>query len=172
MEFFKRHVHRLGLVATVAIIAFAGGMLGSAYQVDAAQTTSVVGKRIVVAGGSTGPNGVLLLTVPGLGELRGYCGAGHEHSQISWKNTTSGPIDAWMDYFIEGPTGEIVPAGSIVPVALFRSDLGEQYGTFVNLGQGNSPGPRRAATVQVNTYRNGPNAPCGFQAIATTWKTT
>ena len=173
MERFKRHMHRLGLVTTVGVVGFAGGMLGSAYQAEAAQTgtTNVVGKRIVVASG-TGANGVLLLTIPGLGELRGFCGAGHVDTQINWENTTTGPVDAWLDYFVEGPGGRIVPAGGALPVALFRSDRGEQSGTFVNLGQGNSPGPRRAATVQVNAYRSGPNAPCGLQAIATTWKST
>ena len=96
-----------------------------------------------------------LLAIPGLGELIATCGDGF--AQITYRNTTSGPVDAWLDDDAAG----IISAGQ-------QSALVHKNNS-VMLGTGNDPGPRRVASLKAASFQSGPGAPCGFQAQGTLW---
>ena len=96
-----------------------------------------------------------LLAIPGLGELIASCGDGF--AQITYRNTTSGPVDAWLDDDAAG----IISAGQ--GSALVHKN------NSVMLGTGNDPGPRRVASLKAASFQSGPGAPCGFQAQGTLW---
>lgn len=140
---------------------------------DAAQaaTTQVVARRIVINGVAS--PGVKLLTIPGLGVLNAACTAGNSDASVLWTNTTGAPVDVWTDYNPDGQTRPFVAPSNAANLYVAYWDPGNVYqiGTQLDLGQGNSPGPRKTATISIHAYRSGLNAPCGFQATATTWHT-
>jgi hypothetical protein len=130
---------------------------------------AVLSNRRVLANGDTN---VLLLTLPGLGVLRGYCPSGDGSATIYWVNTTSASIDEW-DGWVTTATLEARIAGpgnGLYPVAGWGGS-NQQRGDTLLLGRGNDPGARRTATVTLGAYRSVVSAPCGLQATATIWST-
>jgi hypothetical protein len=133
--------------------------------------TGTVAKRIVINQVIT--PGTLLLKLPGLGVLKAACPPGGSDASVRWTNTSGAPVDVWTDYNADGHTRPfIAPASaSNVFVAYWHPGNEFQIGTHLDLGQGNSPGPRKTASIEIHAYRSGQDAPCGFQATATTWHT-
>ena len=176
MERVRRYLSdrpiRLGGLLLVAVFAAAGGAVVASQQSDAATagTIKTVARRIVVNPSNTP---VLVLTIPGLGQLFGKCGVGSSFASMVWRNTTGASVDLWdQDGYAGNAKGSIVPANSAdVFVASFRSQDDIQDGTHLELGQGNSPGARKTASISMGIYRISPFTPCGFQATAVTWRT-
>jgi len=133
--------------------------------------TGTVANRIVINQVSS-PRKVLL-KLPGLGVLKADCPSGDSDTSVTWTNTSGAPVDVWTDYNTDGQTRPfIAPASaSNVFVAYWIPANNFQIGTHLDLGQGNSPGPRKTASVEIHLYRSGHDAPCGIQATATTWHT-
>jgi len=151
----------------VGLAAFSGAMLAvQVAQSAGSSSTKIVANRVVVPPGAGYTN---VLTIPGLGVVRGTCGS---VVSMVWFNSTSGPVDAWNSMSMESPEtrdGLIVSSGLGLQVAaLVENDM--RGGEF-ELGKGTNPGARKTATVTVNAYRS-PNDWCGFQATAVTWTHT
>jgi hypothetical protein len=165
----------VGAGGTVA--ATRGGDVGSVLndETDATDTaqaaTQVLARRIVING--VPDPGVKLLAIPGLGVLKAACRTNEGDAAVRWTNTSGGPVDFWSDNGSDGHTRPVVkPANAAdVLVGYWVIDLDYQIGTQLDLGQGNSPGPRRTASISIRVYRSGSGAPCGFQATAMTWHT-
>jgi hypothetical protein len=139
--------------------------------VTATSVTGAVANRIVI--NQVRSPGTQLLKVPGLGVLKATCPPGHSDAAVAWTNTSGFPVDVWTDYDFDGHTRPFVAPASASNVFVAYWDPGNEYqiGTHLDLGQGNSPGPRKTASVEIHAYRSGLNAPCGFQATAATWHT-
>lgn len=155
----------------VAAAAVAISLLAFQSALSAPSTsTKILSNRIVIAPSNAR---VDLLVIQGLGTLRAQCPPGSESAFMYYQNTTDGPVDYWNNYgagaAADAMKAKIVPSLSNENVAGFRD--GVQFGGQMELGKGNNPGPRKTATILVGIYRSGPNAWCGFQATATTWKT-
>lgn len=131
----------------------------------------VLSNRLVLASGT---GDVVLLTLPRLGTLKGWCPSGPESSSASvqWINTTSAPIDTWSNGYADNRMhGSIKAAGDGWNAAEWDVFNGYQTGDTLILGQGNDPGARRTATITAAAYRSATGAPCGLQATATIWST-
>jgi hypothetical protein len=131
---------------------------------------TVLANRLVLSNGDTD---VPLLILPGLGQLNGWCD-GPLGASIYWKNTTSANVDVWTNAAVPGDgrlRAAIKPPGQEPRVALWDTVNGSQFGDTLVLGQGNSPGARRTATVNLAAFRTADDAPCGLQATATLWST-
>jgi len=126
---------------------------------------TMLANRLVLNNGDTG---VVLLELPGLGQLKGFCWPDVYYATITWKNTSSASIDAWTNTDTDARLrAAIYPAGSESDVAYWG--VSSQSGDTLALGQGNSPGARRTATVSLAAFRSAAGAPCGLQATATLW---
>ena len=109
-----------------------------------------------------------LLVVPGLGTFRAICDS--NVAFVQYQNTTGGPIDVWHSVTLDKMTGEVVPDGDVVQVAVagpVYTNLAD--GSTVSLGVGNDPGQRRVGTFHVFAFQSAQNAPCGFQVQGTLW---
>lgn len=129
---------------------------------------TVLANRVVLDNGELFVN---LLTLPGLGVLKGQCSSGDPATYITWENTTPGVIDLWRNNFPDGQMrAQLAPATLNIGVADW-AQIGDahQNGDTLVLGNGNDPGPRRTATVTLAAYRSAAGAPCGLQATATIW---
>lgn len=139
------------------------GVSASAFALG--QNVTILANRIVMGNGD--PNATLL-TLPGLGVLTAYCQNGSAYAGMFYDNSTADSIDVW---YYEGASmiAYIAPPTSVRSVASWNGAT--QDGTTLNLGQGNSPGARRTASVTVSAYRSAAGAPCALQATATLWTT-
>ena len=121
--------------------------------------TSLANRIVVVP-----PSDHLLLTIPGLGELRASCGS--NSANISWGNLTGGPVDAWHDVSNSHFNAQVAANGTFLAVA--DTAFGINGGTLA-LGVGNNPGARRTVLLHAFAFQGGDNAPCGFQVQGTLW---
>lgn len=130
---------------------------------------SVLANRVVLA---EGQQGIVLLSLPGLGTFAASCQTGQLHATIGWTNTTSSVIDIWSNYTADGRlSGTLAPPDSFWVAAYFDADTDYQTGDTFIVGRGNNPGTRTTATVTLAAFRSGPGAPCGAQATAEVWST-
>jgi hypothetical protein len=161
---------------------------------DLARGTNVttVANRLVLGNGDSN---VALLTLPGLGVLRANCYANDTTASIYYANTTGSSVDMWENSAetASNAAGDehsvgngVANAASVSYAAIYPNQYsstvawwdkaafsgdGGQFGDTLVLGQGNSPGARKTATVTLSVYRSASGAPCGVQAMATLWST-
>ena len=115
---------------------------------------------------------VPILTLPGLGTVKGYCLGDSTGAEIVWENTTSTTIQTWSDFnqadshfaFIAATPGEGAPIA--VYAAVFPT---YQRGSTLMLGTGVAPNPRLTATILAAAYDPPGVSGCDFQAQATVW---
>lgn len=135
---------------------------------------TVLANRMVLANGDSG---IVLLTLPGLGQLEGSCTLGVSDTRIIWRNTSSSTIDMWYDLYLTDPSAPdtfqvVVHHGDPTYFYLITVWNGNsQAGTRLILGKGSNPGARSTATIDLVVYRAAAGAPCDQQATATMWST-
>lgn len=128
---------------------------------------SVLANRIVL---TSGQHGIVMLNVPGLGELSANCGGGD--AVINYRNNTSGPVDFWNDR-LNGVSGAVIDPdpNNYWNVVIFDTASHKQDATFLRLGKGDTGAARTIASIDLSAYEANGNSPCGFQVIATLWST-
>lgn len=104
--------------------------------------------------------------------LRANCQAGLDYTWVQRVNTTVAAVDVWTNAGADGLTrAGVWSATSTVTAAYWGVADNRQRGDTLVLGQGNSPGARKTSTVTLSVYRSAIGAPCGVQAMATSWST-
>lgn len=139
---------------------------------------TLLSNRLVLGPSSPSTPAVPLLQIPGLGRLDLYC-LSQGGALVEFVNTTTANVDLWHMMLTEdGPADAmdrwqvgLKAPGSRTVVAYSNYDGIDPHGTEISVGQGNSPGPRKVATLNVFAFQEQNGFPCGFQAQGTLWTT-